>query len=69
MPIYELAVSAGHTLVVPRRHVEGLFELSDLRSRPRHPRFRGDVPDPRGGVRWIIPAKDDWPKGWRLAAG
>ncbi|HTP27887.1 MAG TPA: HIT family protein, partial [Anaeromyxobacteraceae bacterium] len=21
------------------------------------PRFRGDVPDPRGGVRWIIPAR------------
>jgi diadenosine tetraphosphate (Ap4A) HIT family hydrolase len=21
------------------------------------PRFKGDVPDPRGGVRWVIPAK------------
>ena len=21
------------------------------------PRFRGDVPDPRGGVRWVLPAK------------
>jgi diadenosine tetraphosphate (Ap4A) HIT family hydrolase len=21
------------------------------------PRYRGDVPDPRGGVRWILPAK------------
>jgi len=21
------------------------------------PRFRGDVPDPRGGVRWVIPAR------------
>jgi diadenosine tetraphosphate (Ap4A) HIT family hydrolase len=21
------------------------------------PRFRADVPDPRGGIRWIIPAK------------
>ena len=21
------------------------------------PRYRGDVPDPRGGIRWIIPAK------------
>jgi len=21
------------------------------------PRYAGDVPDPRGGVRWIIPAK------------
>jgi len=21
------------------------------------PRYRGDVPDPRGGVRWVIPSK------------
>jgi hypothetical protein len=21
------------------------------------PRYRADVPDPRGGIRWIIPAK------------
>jgi diadenosine tetraphosphate (Ap4A) HIT family hydrolase len=21
------------------------------------PRFRGDVPDPRGGVRWVLPAR------------
>jgi diadenosine tetraphosphate (Ap4A) HIT family hydrolase len=21
------------------------------------PRYRGDVPDPRGGIRWIVPAK------------
>jgi diadenosine tetraphosphate (Ap4A) HIT family hydrolase len=21
------------------------------------PRYEGDVPDPRGGIRWIIPAK------------
>jgi diadenosine tetraphosphate (Ap4A) HIT family hydrolase len=21
------------------------------------PRYRGDVPDPRGGIRWIIPAR------------
>jgi diadenosine tetraphosphate (Ap4A) HIT family hydrolase len=21
------------------------------------PRFAGDVPDPRGGVRWVLPAK------------
>jgi len=25
------------------------------------PRYAGDVPDPRGGIRWIIPAKaKDW---------
>jgi len=24
------------------------------------PRFMGDVPDPRGGVRWVIPEKADY---------
>lgn len=24
------------------------------------PRFKGDVPDPRGGVRWVIPAKANY---------
>lgn len=24
------------------------------------PRFTGDLPDPRGGVRWVIPAKADY---------
>lgn len=24
------------------------------------PRFNGDVPDPRGGVRWVIPDKADY---------
>jgi len=24
------------------------------------PRYHGDVPDPRGGVRWIIPEKADY---------
>lgn len=89
-------VSEGHTLIVPRRHVAGLFELSDevradlwmLVARVRAmlaraeapggftigvndgeaagqtvghahihviPRRSGDVPDPRGGVRWVIP--------------
>lgn len=28
------------------------------------PRYRGDVPEPRGGVRWIIPSKARyWPDG------
>ena len=27
------------------------------------PRFKGDVPDPRGGVRWVIPDKA---KYWKL---
>jgi diadenosine tetraphosphate (Ap4A) HIT family hydrolase len=24
------------------------------------PRYRGDIPDPRGGVRWLIPEKADY---------
>lgn len=35
--------AAGQT--VPHAHIHVI------------PRFAGDVPDPRGGVRWIIPAK------------
>ena len=28
------------------------------------PRYSGDVPDPRGGIRWVIPNKADyWSKG------
>ena len=92
------ALSEGHTLVVPRRHVASLFELTSeeqaelwqLVARVRAdlieelhpdafnigvndgeaagqtvphahvhviPRYRGDVSDPRGGVRWVIPEK------------
>lgn len=91
-------VSPGHTLVVPRRHCRGLFDLNadeyaavwrlarevrdtlDERFHPdgfnmgandgaaagqtvphAHvhviPRFGGDVADPRGGVRWVIPGR------------
>lgn len=91
-------VSRGHTLIVPRRHVSSVFELSAqetaeickmidmarpiLREREgaegfnigindgtvagqtidhAHvhliPRYKGDVRDPRGGIRWVIPAK------------
>ena len=38
--------AAGQT--VPHAHVHVI------------PRYAGDVPDPRGGVRWIIPAKADY---------
>lgn len=24
------------------------------------PRFTGDLPDPRGGVRWVVPGKADY---------
>lgn len=91
-------VSEGHTLVIPRRHVASLFDLSpeerrvvwqmvdDVRDflneqyKPdgfniglndgpaagqtighAHvhviPRRLGDVPDPRGGVRWVVPER------------
>ena len=32
---------------------------------PMHviPRYRGDRPDPRGGIRWIIPEKADYWSG------
>lgn len=89
-------VTQGHTLVIPKRHVASLFELTEKEQsevwklvadvRPMlvtefqpngfniglndgtaagqtvmhahvHviPRRHGDVADPRGGVRWIIP--------------
>ena len=90
-------LSAGHALIIPRRHVSSLFLLSDAEqvdiwqtvARVRcilqdkfspdafnigvndgrfagqtidhahaHviPRYAGDVADPRGGIRWILPA-------------
>jgi diadenosine tetraphosphate (Ap4A) HIT family hydrolase len=39
-------VAAGQT--VPHAHIHVI------------PRWRGDVPDPRGGVRWVIPGKADY---------
>jgi hypothetical protein len=40
-------VSEGHLLIVPRRHVPTWFS--------------GDVPDPRGGIRHVIPGKGRYP--------
>jgi len=96
-------VAAGHTLVIPRRHVGFFFELDQseqiamltLLDRARTglerefaphgytigindgraagqtvphvhmhliPRHHGDVEDPRGGIRWVLPAKARyWP--------
>lgn len=92
------AITDGHTLVIPKRHVASLFELSEIEQaevwklvaqvramlvtefRPdgfnvglndgksagqtimhAHvhviPRRHGDVADPRGGVRWLVPQK------------
>jgi diadenosine tetraphosphate (Ap4A) HIT family hydrolase len=91
-------VSQGHTLIVPKRHVETFFDstpneqaaLLDLLRIARAdldrlfhpagynigindgvaagqtvmhlhlhliPRYDGDRPDPRGGVRWVLPDK------------
>ncbi len=96
-------VSPGHTLIVPRRHVQDFFDLTAeeqaavwtlVQSVRRHiekdhlpdgynlginvgeaagqtvahahlhfiPRYTGDVEDPRGGIRWIIPTKAPY---WR----
>lgn len=95
------AVSEGHTLIIPRRHVANYFELSPEeqgelwdfvnecqkilqekyspdgfnvginvnaaagQSIPHvhiHliPRYEGDVANPRGGVRGVIPAKQNY---------
>lgn len=97
-------ISPGHTLIIPRRHVESIFELNAkevnalimLLAKAKNvladeqkpdgfnigvndgpaagqtiphlhihliPRFIGDRPDPRGGVRWIIPEKADYWSG------
>lgn len=94
----EFPLTQGHTLVVPKRHVASLFDLSKeeqaavwtllgqvrrklladikpdaftigLNDGPAAgqtvmhahvhviPRQSGDVADPRGGIRWIMPSK------------
>ena len=96
-------VSDGHTLVLPRRHVQSVFELAgeeqqevwslvaEVRDRLRStlgsvpdgfnvgpndgvqagqtvmhahvhviPRYKGDMPDPRGGIRWVLPRKANY---------
>lgn len=91
-------VSMGHALIVPKRHVESLFELTDEELKSAYelivntkvildykyspngyniginegraagrtidhahihiiPRYDGDMDDPRGGVRGVIPDK------------
>jgi len=94
-------VSPGHALIISRRHVADLFDLSaaeraaiwdllpavkalhDERHSPAGfnvgvnvgaaagqtvahvhvhviPRYEGDVADPRGGVRWVLPSRADY---------
>lgn len=91
----------GHTLVIPRRHVGRVLDLTDAeyadlfavartqlgRLEGEHgpdsytigindgpaagqtvphvhlhlmPRHHGDTPDPRGGLRWVVPATADY---------
>ena len=93
-----LPVSPGHTLILPKRHIAGIFEatkeevaalwetMQQARSQLLKefspdgfnigindglasgqtilhlhihiiPRYKGDMPDPRGGIRWIFPDK------------
>jgi diadenosine tetraphosphate (Ap4A) HIT family hydrolase len=93
-----LPVSPGHTLILPKRHIAGIFEatkeevaalweaVQEARDNVLKefspdgfnigindglasgqtilhlhihiiPRYKGDMPDPRGGVRWIFPDK------------
>jgi diadenosine tetraphosphate (Ap4A) HIT family hydrolase len=96
-------VSPGHTLLIPSRHVESFFELTNdervgllmLMDQAKQqikdeffpaaynigindgpaagqtishmhlhliPRYEGDANDPRGGIRWVLPAKAKyWP--------
>jgi diadenosine tetraphosphate (Ap4A) HIT family hydrolase len=89
----EFPVSDGHTLILPRRHVQSVFELvAEVRDRLRlslnlppdafnvgpndglakqtvmhahvHfiPRYKGDMPDSRGGIRWVLPRKANYCK-------
>jgi len=94
-------VSAGHSLVIPKRHVASFFGTTEAERigmlalldrakacvADRHapdgynigindgaaagqtvahlhihliPRYKGDSEDPRGGVRWVLPAKADY---------
>jgi diadenosine tetraphosphate (Ap4A) HIT family hydrolase len=100
-------VSPGHTLIIPKRHVGSLFEVSEPERQALFalmdsaharlvesykpdgfnigvndgaaagqtvphlhihliPRYAGDQPDPRGGVRWVIPEKADYWSGRQL---
>ena len=100
-------VAPGHCEIVPKRHIESLFDLTeietvdlyallratrDLIDREQHPdgytvgvneghaagrtvdhlhmhlipRYHGDVPDPRGGIRCVLPGPS--PDLWKAAS-
>jgi diadenosine tetraphosphate (Ap4A) HIT family hydrolase len=49
-PAYNIGVNVGEAAgqTVAHVHVHVI------------PRYQGDMPDPRGGVRWVLPAKADY---------
>ena len=94
-------VSAGHCLVVPRRHIESFFDCTEEENRDFYkltlqakayveekyspdgfnigcnnglaagqsvfhlhihiiPRYTGDVENPKGGVRWVVPQNSQY---------
>ena len=66
-------VAPGHVLVIPHRHVGSFFETTpeersaileslDLAKQSVEQAHRpdGDRPDPRAGVRWVLPEKADY---------
>jgi len=94
-------ISAGHSLIIPKRHIASFFEassnertamlalLDQAKALVSHehqpsafnigindgtaagqtiphlhihliPRYEGDIADPRGGVRWVIPDKANY---------
>ena len=67
-------VSPGHALIIPKRHVASYFELTNHEREAMNvmlqsvfhvhmhiiPRYKGDVPNPKGGVRGVIPNKQKY---------
>ena len=60
LPLVKQAIDAGHT---PAAYNIGLNVGAAAGQTVAHmhvhliPRYPGDVPDPRGGVRWVLPAR------------
>ncbi len=50
-------VAPGHLFVLTRRHVAGFFDTTPDERAALLARYRGDAPNPRGGVRGVVPDK------------
>ena len=62
-PLVPVQVTRGEAQVAPQRPSEQTWPAGQTVPHLHiHliPRFSGDLPDPRGGVRWVIPAKADY---------